>query len=97
MLFTMVDGLDDEANVVVLPLDQLRFLWFRMETAAAAAAAAAAVVTDDGDAADAFRIRNSILLRSQSGHALIFGCLATGIISGNDDDVAVADDDIVDE
>lgn len=84
MLFAMVDGLDDIGNAVVPPLGQLRFLWFRM---------VAAVDDDDGDAADTFRIRKSILLRSQSAHALIFDCLAIGMISGKDDDATDDDDD----
>lgn len=76
MLFA-VDGFDEVVSVAEPPLGQLRFLWFRF-------AAFALIV--DGDAADTFLIRKSILLRSQSGHALSFGCLATGIISGNDDE-----------
>lgn len=75
-----VDGFDKVAIAVVPPLGQCRFLWFRM-----VAVVAVAVVA--GDVADAFRMRKSILFRSQSvGNALIFGCLATGMISGNDDE-----------
>lgn len=71
-----VDGFDDVVRVAEPPFCQLRFLWFRI-------AAAAFALTVDGDV---FRIRKSILFRSQSGHALIFGCFATGMISGNDDE-----------
>lgn len=85
----MVDGFDDIGNAVVPPLGQLRFLWFRMMDVGAVDD------DDDGDAADALRIRKSILLRSQSGHALIFDCLVIGIISGNDADAI--DDDVDDE
>lgn len=76
MLFAF-DEFDDVVNVAVLPLGQLRFLWYR--------ALVALLAVDGDEAADAFLIRKSILFRSQSGHAFIFSCLATGIISGSDD------------
>lgn len=74
------DELDegDDVSAVAPPFDQFRFLWFRIDVVVVVALA-------DGEEA-AFRIRKSILFRSHCEQVLSFGCFATGIISGNDDE-----------